>query len=430
MRAVALLLAVALLGATGQPVIAQGPTRIVAIGDIHGSIEGFTAILKAAGLTDASGRWAGGRTHLIQTGDYTDRGAGTRAVMDLLMALESQAGRAGGRAVVLLGNHEVMNLIGDTRDVTREIFATFADANSDKKREAAWEDYAKLAAARVAKGEPVPAVYAQTRDAWLTTHPPGYVEYREAFAPRGKYGAWLRNKPIVTEAGGSIFMHAGIAPESAPARLEDLNLKVKDELARIDKFVDRLVKAKLATPTFTIQEILQVASNEITAANTIIAAAKAEGKEPDRSKLNVALLMEAQDLMSIETWAVIAGDGPLWYRGLATTPDDPAGGPFAAVLAKYGAKRFVTGHTPQQSRSITVRLGGRAVLIDTGMLTSVYKGRAAALEIAGNTLTAIYEDGRVPLDGALTGAAKVSPYELLYQSTVARRPSSSPTIGR
>src|SRR6187397_1067978 len=205
MRAVTLLLATALLWAPGQPRVAQGSTRIVAIGDIHGSLEGFTAILAAAGLTDASGAWSGGRTQLIQTGDYIDRGAGTRAVMDLLMALESQASSAGGRAIALLGNHEVMNLIGETRDVTPEIFATFADANSEKRREAAWEEYAKLAA-RVSKGEPVPAVYGQTREAWLTTHPPGYVEYRDAFAPRGKYGAWLRDKPIVLEANGSIFM--------------------------------------------------------------------------------------------------------------------------------------------------------------------------------------------------------------------------------
>ena len=57
---------------------------------------------------------------------------------------------------------------------------------------------------------------------------------------------------------------------------------------------------------------------------------------------------------------------------------------------------FVTGHTPQQSRSITVRYGGRAVLIDTGMLP-YYKGRASALEILGNKLTAFYEDGKVTL---------------------------------
>jgi hypothetical protein len=35
------------------------------------------------------------------------------------------------------------------------------------------------------------------------------------------------------------------------------------------------------------------------------------------------------------------------------------------------------------------------VLIDTGMLTSVYKGRASALEITGDRLTAIYADGRL-----------------------------------
>ncbi len=93
------------------------------------------SILKTTGLIDDSNKWTGGRTQLVQTGDYTDRGEGTRAVMDLLMALEPQAKAAGGRAVVLLGNHEVMNLIGETRDVTREIFATFADANSEKRRQ-------------------------------------------------------------------------------------------------------------------------------------------------------------------------------------------------------------------------------------------------------------------------------------------------------
>ncbi len=101
--------------------------------------------------------------------------------------------------------------------------------------------------------------------------------------------------------------------------------------------------------------------------------------------------------MKVDSWLAINPEGALWYRGLATIADDPAGGPFAALLQKYGAKRFVTGHTPQQSRSITVRFGGRAVLIDTGMLTSVYKGRASALEIDGDKLTAYYDDGKVTL---------------------------------
>ena len=397
MRRIALVAALAFLAFTTAPILGQDQSRIVAIGDIHGSIDGFKAILKATGLADASGNWTGGRAQLIQTGDYTDRGEGTRAVLDLLMALEPQAKSAGGRAFALLGNHEVMNLIGETRDVTLEIFATFADANSEKRRQAAWEEYAKLGAQKTANGDPVPPVYGQGRDGWMTTHPPGYVEYKEAFSPRGKYGAWLRNRPMVTEVAGNIFMHAGIAPESAPAKIEDLNTQLRDELRRLDRFLDRLIDLKLATRNFSLQEILQVASNEIGLANAHLSAAKAEGKEPDRAKLNVPMLMEAQEILKIDSWLVVAPEGALWYRGLATVPDDPSGGPFAALLQKYNAKRFVTGHTPQQSRSIGVRFGNRAFLIDTGMLTSVYKGRASALEIAGDKLTAIYEDGKVTL---------------------------------
>jgi hypothetical protein len=371
---------------------AQAPARIVAIGDIHGSIEGLSSILQSSGLVDNNHKWIGGRSQLIQTGDYTDRGEGTRAVLDLLMAIEPQARSAGGRAAILLGNHEVMNLIGETRDVTREIYATFADANSERRRQQAWEDYARLAAG---KGEPVPAVYAQTREAWMTTHPPGYAEYKEAMSPRGKYGAWLRGKPILTVVDGTIFMHAGISPAKAPERLEDLNAQVKDEIRRLDRFVDRLIDMKLATREFTLNEILQVAANEIGLANARIAAAKAGGKEPERGSLNVPFLLEAQEILKVDSWVVVHPEGALWYRGLATEKDDPAGGPFAALLTKYGAKRFVTGHTPQQTRSITTRFGGRAVLIDTWMLTSVYKGRASALEITGDRLTAIYEDGRL-----------------------------------
>jgi hypothetical protein len=397
MRPAALLIAVVLLCSHGQALTAQATATLFAIGDIHGSIDGFRSILKATGLADATGKWTGGRAQLIQTGDYTDRGEGTRAVLDLLMALEPQAKSAGGRAFALLGNHEVMNLIGETRDVTREIYATFADGNSEKRRNDAWQDYARLAAAKTAKGDPVPAVYAQTREAWLTTHPPGYVEYKAAMSPKGKYGQWLRGKPIVTVVDGNIFMHAGIPPATAPAKIEDLNTQARDEIRRMDQFLDRLIGLKLATREFSLTEILQVASAEIALANSRIAAAKAEGKEPERGKLNIPLLMEAQEILKIDAWLAVDPDGALWYRGLSTETDDPAGGAFAALLAKYGASRFVTGHTPQSSRSITMRFGGRALLIDTGMLTAVYKGRASALEIKGDQLTAIYEDGRIRL---------------------------------
>lgn len=416
MRTLAALLAGALLAAPAPSLTAQAPTRIVAIGDIHGAIDEFKRILVAAGLADATGRWAGGRDHFIQTGDFIDRGEGTRAVLDLMMALEPQARHAGGRVDTLLGNHEVMNLIGDTRDVTPEIFATFADAKSESRRQDAWRQYEALARARTLKDQPAPGVYAQTRDAWLATHPPGYVEYREAMAPRGTYGKWLRDKSVVMRHNGSIFMHAGLAPETAPATLDEVNTRVRDEVRRLDRFVDRLVDEKLALPFFTLQEILQVAAHEIGSANALFETARAAGKQPDRSKLNVPLLLEAQEILEIDDWTVVAGEGALWYRGLSTLPDDPTGGPFAALLARYGARRFVTGHTPQPDRRITARFGGRVVLIDTGML-ALYEGRPAALQLEGDGLLAIYEDGRVPL-------------AVVNQATVSRSPSSSPTSGR
>lgn len=397
MRRIALLLAVVVCATAPPALTAQGKPRIVAIGDIHGSIDGFKSILKVTGLIDSSGKWMGGKAQLLQTGDYMDRGAGVRQVLDLLMSLEDQAKSAGGRAFSLLGNHEVMNLVGETRDATPEIFATFADANSEKRRQGAWDDYSKLAAAKKEKGEPVPTVYAQSKDAWMAAHPLGFIEYKEALSPKGKYGAWLRGKPMVAEVEGNIFMHAGINPATAPGKIDDLNDQLRDEIKKMDRFVDELIELKLATRDFTLQQILEVASGEIGLANARIDAAKQAGKEPDRKLINLPLLMEAQEILKVDSWLSIAPEGALWYRGLSTVKDDPAGGPFVVLLKKYDAKRFVTGHTPQQSRSITVRFGGRAILIDTGMLTSVYKGRASALEIDGDKLSAYYEDGKVSL---------------------------------
>ena len=124
MRRIALLLALILSATALTSLSAQGSNRIIAIGDIHGSFDGFTAILKKTGLIDAKHHWTGGRTLLLQTGDYTDRGDGTRAVMDLLMSL---GGRRKTPAPSLSSAWQSRGRPARRpRDVTREIFATFA----------------------------------------------------------------------------------------------------------------------------------------------------------------------------------------------------------------------------------------------------------------------------------------------------------------
>ena len=101
---------------------AQSPTvdstesrRIVAIGDIHGAYDNFVALLETAELIDRRQRWSGGDAILVQTGDFIDRGAGSVQVARLLERLQEQSARDGGEVIVLLGNHEVLNLIGDLR---------------------------------------------------------------------------------------------------------------------------------------------------------------------------------------------------------------------------------------------------------------------------------------------------------------------------
>ncbi len=374
----------------------QGERRIISIGDIHGAYDPFVAILIRAGLIDQQQQWTGGKTVFVQTGDYTDRGSQVRKVLDLLMALEPRIKSGGGEFVPLLGNHEVLNIIGDLRYVTKDIAAAFADGQSDARRQDAWSDYERLAAARVKAGRSA-AVYQQTRDAWMEAHPPGWLEYREALSARGKYGRWMRTKPVAAEIDGTIFMHAGISPDH-PATVSDVNTRAREEMARYETYLQRLVDAKLALRFFTLPEVLDVSAAELQAASAVIEAAKAKGEAPDLSGFDVALLREAQEITRMNQWSLLAGEGPLWFRGYANWAEDDTTTPKVnALLDKLGVKRIVVAHTPQKEGRIVSRFHGRVFVTDTGMLASVYQGRPSALQIRGAEVSAIYEDGVVPL---------------------------------
>ena len=392
----ALLIAALAIAAGGTLTAQDTPVRLMAIGDIHGSYDGLTTILRKTGLVDEQLRWSGGRTTVVQTGDYTDRGADVKKVMDLLMRLEREARSGGGQFIVLAGNHEVMNLIGDFRDVTPEICAPFVTPDSVSRREEAWKQYERVAKARSAAAPAPPAVYAKTQDVWLAAHPPGCIEYRDALGPNGVYGKWLREKDIAAVVAGTLFMHAGLNPSRpAPASIGEVNDRLRAEVRRLDAFRKRLVDKRLATTAFDLQEYLDVAVVELQAASAAIEAAKAEGKE--LPALDVPFLREAQELTGIAKWIVVEPEGPLWFRGWATWPEDSTAAQVTAFLDQMKLTRIVVGHTPTADRRIVVRYGGRVVTIDTGMLAPYFMGNASALEISGTRMKAIYADGEVDL---------------------------------
>lgn len=84
----------------------------IAVGDIHGELDGFREILRHAGLVDGRDQWSGGDRVLVQTGDVVDRGPHSVEVLDLLSRLQRQATQAAGRVVRLCGNHELLLLQG------------------------------------------------------------------------------------------------------------------------------------------------------------------------------------------------------------------------------------------------------------------------------------------------------------------------------
>jgi hypothetical protein len=391
--------ATSLLASAGTPAprdSQSAPSRLIAIGDIHGSYDGLTEVLKRTGLVDEQLRWSGGRTTVVQTGDYTDRGADTRKVMDLLMRLEREAKSAGAQFTVLAGNHEIMNLIGDLRDVTPEICAAFVTKDSPARQEEGWRQYERVAKARASALTPAPPVYSKTREAWLAAHPPGCMEYRDAVGPNGVYGRWLREKDIAVVVDGTLFMHAGLNPSRpAPASIAEVNDRVRTEVKRLDAFRKRIADKRFATAAFDLQEYLDAAVVELQIASAAIAAAKAEQKE--LPPLDLAFLREAQEILNIPKWSVVEPEGPLWFRGWASWPEESTSTQAMAFLDQMKLTRIVVGHTPTADRRIGVRYGGRVVMIDTGMLAPYFMGNASALEIVGPRMKAIYADGEVDL---------------------------------
>src|SRR5205814_8587840 len=161
-------------------------------------------IARAAGVIDASGHWAGGKTVLVQMGDITDRWADSLKIVGSLQQLQREAPRKGGRVIVVLGNHEAMNLIGDNRYTTAGEYAAFADAQSATRRDRVYEaNRARLEAA--ARAIDPRATAERVRAAWMAEHLLGWVEHRLAWGPFGDLGKWATANPAIVKLNGTLF---------------------------------------------------------------------------------------------------------------------------------------------------------------------------------------------------------------------------------
>ena len=319
--------------------------RIVAVGDVHGAFDKFVTILREAKIVDSRNRWIGGRAILVQTGDTTDRGADSRKAIDLLRKLTDEAAKAGGRVHALVGNHEAMRVLGVYRDTSPGEFKAFQTPDSDDLRSRFFDLLLEDAMKR-AKAAGTEFDAAAFRKQFFESTPLGSVEMQLAFAAKGDYGRWVRERDAMIKINGIVFLHGGPSVAVAPMGCAAINAQVRTELTTLTAAGPDLAKSLIMGP-----------------------------------------------------------DGPLWYRGLVDGTPGVGEPEVAAILKALDARAIVVGHTVPDGFRIRPTFAGRVVQIDTGMLDGEFfpGGVPSALEIQGGTWTAIYEGKRVPLPGPPQG---------------------------
>lgn len=172
--------------------------RIIALGDIHGDFEVLAEALLKAELIDRNQRWTGGDTILIQVGDLLDRGGRQNSIdtitdneeLDIIQFLDylnKEARAENGAVITLIGNHEIMNLLGDFRYTSENTLADFG----------------------------------------------GIEKRKELFAPGGAISKHLSCSCYgIVKIGDWIFVHAGITPNHLEKfSIPEINTLVKSILA-------------------------------------------------------------------------------------------------------------------------------------------------------------------------------------------------------
>lgn len=117
--------------------------KIIAIGDLHADYNALINTLIKANLIkhQKNGRffWSGGNTYVVQIGDQID--GKTRSdinfdssdelrIIRLLNFLDKKAKKHGGRVFSLLGNHEIMNCMGNFDYASNKNINSFGGAKS------------------------------------------------------------------------------------------------------------------------------------------------------------------------------------------------------------------------------------------------------------------------------------------------------------
>lgn len=197
------------------------PDRLVAIGDLHGDLNKSKQAFRIAGLIDATDRWIGGATTVVQIGDVLDRGGDELKILYFLEKLKREATKSGGSVITMIGNHEIMNVDGDFRYVDPSAITEFQS----------WKYWFQIGNSM--KQIPSSKIF---DDIALTSRGNFKKEYEEglktrvaALRPGGPISTrFLSGNPTALVVGDSVFVHGGLLANHVQYGLEKINQEVRD----------------------------------------------------------------------------------------------------------------------------------------------------------------------------------------------------------
>jgi hypothetical protein len=214
--------------------------RLVAIGDLHGDLKVTLDALKLAEVIPQTTtnnidniHWCGGKTWVVQLGDQIDRcrpddwekncikdytnvvedEGSNMVIIKLLLRLDEEARKMGGRVLGLLGNHELMNIDRDFRYVSPKEFLEFVPESERNK--------------------------AKTSDGY----PNGYYHRTKAFERGGNISKlYASRKKSIMMVGSYLFVHGGVSIDLANkySIAEINNVVAKWMLKQTDETEDKI----------------------------------------------------------------------------------------------------------------------------------------------------------------------------------------------
>jgi hypothetical protein len=175
--------------------------KVLAIGDVHGEYDVLVQLLKNTGVINENLDWNWGDGHLVFIGDIFDRGDKVTECLYLIKKLQRQAYENKGKLHLLLGNHEVMILMNDSRYIAPK--------------------YKNMCQRLM-------------------------MNYPRFFAENTELGKWLRSLNSVVKINDLLFVHGGLSPDLVDRglSLEQINDDIRKSLNKDNEMThEELMKA-------------------------------------------------------------------------------------------------------------------------------------------------------------------------------------------